>query len=412
MTSTVKPNRIRLIVATCLVAVVLFLQVGWFLKVFGSPDPMATAYRDWVQFHRTALRIVSGRIADIYPAQLAGGSSPESRDGFFFLYPPFVAWITLPLAPLSRLGAYVACAGAVVVGTLLGIVAILRSLGTGATQRITAALGTVASAPWNVAVILGHLSALLLLSPAMSLLAWSRRRPGLTGGALSLLLAKPNWGLPLLGLLVVGRRWRMLVGFLVGGALLVLVSLPLGPGLWGQWWRTMVAYRVVIAGATAPWKQATLLATIEWLAGRRASDPLVIAVWVLTCLPLAGATALAWLRHARDDGRFPRLLGVGLLAILVVNPYAYFYDAVMAIPIGIVLWTTPRSYGSPVLRRYAMAFSLVTWLWMYVQYFALTTVSPALAGLGLAAWLVAELGDLAGQREPMAGPVATAATGS
>ncbi|MCG6955101.1 MAG: DUF2029 domain-containing protein [Gemmatimonadetes bacterium] len=404
LTSTEKAKRVRLVVAACFLAVVLFVLVGWFLLVFGSPDPVATAYRDWIQFQRTAVRIASGRLTEIYPAQLVGGDSPESRDGFFFLYPPFVAWITLPLAPLSRLGAYVACAGAVAVGTLLGILVILRSLGTSTARRITTALGSVASAPWSGAVMLGHLSALLLLAPAAALLAWSRRRPAMTGGFLALLLAKPNWGLPLLGLLMVGRRWRMVVGFLAGGALLVLVSLPLGPGLWGEWWRTMVAYRVLIAGATAPWKQATLLATIESLVGRRATDPLVVGAWVLTCLPLVLATAFAWLRHAGDEGRFPRLLGVALLTILVVNPYAYFYDAVLAIPIGIVLWTSPGSYASPALRRWAMAATGVTWIWMYVQYFWLTTASPSLAGLGLAAWLVAELGDLVGQRKKQWAP--------
>jgi hypothetical protein len=404
MTATEKAKRVHLVMAACFLVVVLFVQVSLFLKIFGSPDPVATAWRDWVQFHRTALRIVSGRITEIYPAQLSGGDSPESRDGFFFLYPPFVAWITLPLAPLSRLGAFVACAGAVAVGTLLGIIAILRSLGTSTARGITTALGGVASAPWNGAVMLGHLSALLLLAPAAALLAWSRRRPGITGACLALLLAKPNWGLPLLGLLMVGRRWRMVAGFLAGGALLVLISLPLGPGLWGEWWHTMVAYRVVIAGATAPWKQATLLATIESLAGGRATDPLLVGAWVLTCLPLVVATAFAWLRHAGDEGRFPRLLGVALLTILVVNPYAYFYDAVLAIPIGLVLWTSPGSYASPVLRRWALVMSAVTWLWMYVQYFVLTTTSPSLAGLGLAAWLVAELGDLAGQREKQWAP--------
>jgi len=381
-----RARRLHAWIAAGLTAVVLFVQVGWLLNVFGSPDPAAAAYRDWIQFYRTGLRIVAGRASDIYVVRFTGGGRPELSDGFYFLYPPFVAWITIPLAFLSRLSAYLVCACAVAVGTALGMVTLLKVMGTRGVARVTGVLGGVASAPWNAAVILGHLSALLLLSPSLALFAWSRRRPVLAGGFLALLLAKPNWGFPTLGFLVAGRRWRMVVGFVAVGALLLLVSLPLGAGLWGEWWATMVGYRNVIADQTPPWKQATLLATIESVLGRSGSDPLVRASWALTSLPLLAGTALAWFRNAGDSERFPRLLGIALLA----------YDAVLVIPIGVVLWTSPDSYRSSDLRRWAMAVCVATWLWMYVQYFLLRDLSPSLAGFGLATWLVLELVDLAG----------------
>jgi hypothetical protein len=350
-------------------------------------------FRDWIQFHRTAERIVSGRAGDIYPVDFTGDGRPEFTDGFYFMYPPFAAWVTLPLAPLSRWGAYMACVLAVAVGTLLGTLGILQALRATALQRFFAVLGTVASAPWNAAVLLGHLSAWLLLSPSLALLAWARARPGLAGAALALLLAKPNWGLPVLFFLVCGRRWRMVGGFLVGAVALVLLSLPLGPGLWGDWIQTMLGYRALITDGTPPWKQATLFASLQSLTGRPGSDSWVVGAWVAISAPLMGATALAWFRRGNVERDFPKLLGLTLLATLVANPYAYFYDAILIVPNTLILWTQPQLYCRPRLRRLAMTVSGLTWLWMHLQFFVIREGAPSLVGVGLGVWLVLELVD-------------------
>jgi hypothetical protein len=96
-------------------------------------------------------------------------------------------------------------------------------------------------------------------------------------------------------------------------------------------------------------------------------------------------------------------VGVALLAILAANPYAYFYDAVLAFPAGILLWTNPSGWNSPRLRRWALGASLATYVWMLVQYLVLLGNGPSLAGLGLAAWLALELVDLAGAPPPARG---------
>jgi hypothetical protein len=385
---------IRLGAAAALAFIVLMIQAGWFTVILESPDPAEAALRDWIQFHRTAERIVSGRAADIYPVDFAGDGRPEFTDGFYFLYPPFAAWVTLPLAVLSRWAAYLACVLAVAAGTVLAAAGILRALRVVPLKRFFAVLGTVGSAPWNTAVLLGHLSGWLVLSPSLALLAWARQRPGLAGAALALLLAKPNWGLPLLFFLLCGRRWEMVGGFLLGGVVLVLISLPLGPGLWGDWIQTMLGYRALIADATPPWKQATLFASLQSLAGRSGSDPWLVGSWIVLSVPLMGAVAMAWFRRGSAEGDFPRLLGLALLATLVANPYAYFYDAMLVLPPALVLWTQPHRYRDPRLRRGAMTASLATWAWMHLQFFILREGAPSLVGLGLGVWLLLELADL------------------
>lgn len=391
----------RLAAAGVLVSIVLFLQSGWFMVLLEAPDPAEAAHRDWIQFHRTAERVVSGRSSEIYPVDFAGNGRPEFTDGFYFMYPPFAVWVTVPLAVLSRWGAYLACVLGVALGTLLATWGILRALRTAPLQGFFATLATMASAPWNTAVLLGHLSGWLLLSPSLAFLAWARQRPGLAGASLALLLAKPNWGLPLLVFLMFGRRWEVLGGFALGGIVLVLLSLPLGISLWGDWVQTMVGYRALIADATPPWKQATLFASFQSLAGRPGSDLWIVGTWIAFSILLMGAVVLVWFRQGHRNDAFPRLLGLALLATLVTNPYAYFYDALLAMPAALVLWTQPHRYRSMLLRRGAMAASLVTWVWMHLQFIILREGAPSLAGLGLAVWLLLDLADL---RDPLPAP--------
>lgn len=400
MTSTATPSQpgsrtLRgLIAVSLLTAVAVTLQFGWITVLVQSDDPAATAVRDWVQFPRTGKRIVEGRTDEIYVRDFTPDAREEFEDGFFFLYPPFAAWVTVPLAGLPPLTAYVACVLVVAGVTLASVVLLLLVLGRSTGQRVLGVLAALASAPWYIAVVLGHFSALLLTGPALALAAWQRNRPAVTGAALAVLLTKPNWGLPILGVLVVGRRWRMVGGFVLVGVLLIGVSLPLGPELWGDWIATMSGYRGYITDRTAPWKQATLFASLQSLLGLPGSNVRVYAPWLALSAVAAAALLLCWWRLGRERRWFPRLLGVTLLAVLMTTPYAHFYDALLLAPPAAVLWLSPSSYRSRRWRRLALGASVAVYVWMFVQYFVLQARAPSLTGMGLALWLTTEMVDL------------------
>jgi hypothetical protein len=162
-------------------------------------------------------------------------------------------------------------------------VAIVRVVAADTTASFFGVLGVVAVAPWNVAVVLGHLSG-LLLSPAIAL-----------------------------------------VGVVVAAVALCVVSLPLGPELWPAWARTMVGYRTFIADATPPLEAGDPLCApaIRHRArgiGPPGHGPLDRARGLADG---RGRLALvpAWpSRSGAVRPKLPRLIGVTLLAILVAGP--------------------------------------------------------------------------------------------
>lgn len=394
MPSTNDPWRRTVAISVAVMAVIVGLQAAWFLTVFEAPDPLAFAIRDWIQFHRTAERLAAGRISELYPGTLVVGGPDGAPDWFFFFYPPFAAYGTLPLALLSPLQAYLACAvtvGLVTIGATLAFSDVLRFTPR---SRLLSVAALVASAPWSAAIVTGHLSPCLLLSPALAFLAHRRGWTYLSGAALGLMMTKPNWGVPLLAMLLIGRQGRMVVGFLATTAVLVLSTAPLGGEVWRDWAATMASFKDVMEVRLPAWKQATLLSTLQSLTGRNVTDPVIRAVWVLAAGSLMVATGLAWWRLGRIAAHLPRLVSVGLLAILAANPYAFFYDALLVVPAALFLFAAiPR--GTPVgPRRLARLVFFAAFGWSWIQFFALREGVPSLLGILLTTWAALEVWSL------------------
>jgi hypothetical protein len=338
------PWRRTVAFAVAAMAIVVGLQVAWFLEFFEASDPLAFALRDWIAFHHTAERLFAGAIGDVYPDTLRVGGPGGTPDWFFFfLYPPFVAYGTLPLALLSPIQAYLASAVGGGVLTAGATVALAYALGLTPLSRFLAMAALVASAPWSAAVVVGHLGPALLVPPALAILAHRRGRTFLAGAALGLMISKPNWGPPLLVMLVMGRQTRMVAGFVAATAVLILSTVPLGLELWADWAKTMGSFREVMQDRLPPWKQATLLSTLQSLTGRTVTDPLIRSIWVLGAGSLMAGMGWLWGRLGTTKEFFPRLLGIGLLAILAAKPYAFFFDALLVVPAALLLFAPSES---------------------------------------------------------------------
>lgn len=144
-----------------------------------------------------------------------------------YAHAPFEALIFRPFARLPFKSALVAWQAVSVVFICVGFTLVWLS-GQSLPRSLLplALLLAISSQPVSVSLILkGQVSGLVFLWIALAI--WFQRRGWeyRSGVALSLCLAKPTLLILLLPMLGVGRRWRMLLGFLCGAAFAGVVSL-------------------------------------------------------------------------------------------------------------------------------------------------------------------------------------------
>jgi hypothetical protein len=243
----------------------------------------------------------------------------------YFAYPPPVAGAYSLLALLGYVPAYVLhtlIMGAALVAAFLVIRPMLP-----ATRPEGPVIAAVAATflPAFMAVTLGQNSAIVVLLVAAS---WRLARDGrdeLAGLALGLLLFKPQYAVPLIGLYLVRGRWR-----LVGTSGLVAVGwwlagvLMLGTSWVGDWVSQVGDFNTLdaeINGANA----ISWLGMAEHVLGVSSTPALLVG----GTLALATATWLVvvWRRSADDQLALP--MAAASVGVLLISPHAMFYDATL-----------------------------------------------------------------------------------
>jgi hypothetical protein len=183
------------------------------------------------------------------------------------------------------------------------------------------------------AAIVGQNAPFGLLLTMLSLAGFKKNVPLLTALPAGLLLYKPMYAVPLIGVMVVRRAWRECS--IVGACALVwyVFSAIAAGGDWSwpqAWARLIVRYAGGDLAFNAP---LTISATGTLL---RASVP--VALVVLAVLAVAAAGCIAIARSEPVEA----VAGATLLA-LAWSPHAWAYDAALALPM--------IAYASAVLRH-------------------------------------------------------------
>jgi hypothetical protein len=290
----------------------------------------------------------------------------------FFAYPPGTAWWFAPISILPiGLGFVV---NGLVMLALAAWAGIVLGRTMGLDERI-AALATLAFAPVTASVVLGQNGPLGLLLAAIAIAGLVTDQRIATGIAIGLLLYKPTYAAPLLGLLVLRRRWTEL-----GVAVLVAAG----------WY----AVSVVAAEDWAwpgPWLDGLRGYLADDFAGN--ADKAVSLPGLIARLPvpgwvpiLAGAALVA--------SAIPRLLRAPMLEASVavcllgvaVSPHAWGYDAALAVPFLLWLVSGRGPWSLTTRRRVFVAVYLLGFTWLVSRQTVVSGV--ALVVLGLAAlWL-------------------------
>jgi hypothetical protein len=281
----------------------------------------AFGYHDWPAFWSAGATAGTADLVDAgrHLAWQRDHGLPEA----FFAYPAGTAWLYAPFASVSLAVSFaVHAALALALIVLAGVVA-APIFGL---PRAPAVLGLLAFAPVTASLVLGQNGALGLALAMVATAGLVRGQVVPAGLAIGLLLFKPTYAAPLVGLLVLRRRWSELA---------IVVATAVG------WY----AVGVVAAGGDLTWPSAWWQGLAGYLdadfagnADKAVSLPgLVARLPVPPILPIVVAAAVVL-------ASLPRLVRAPMLEASVAaclvgvaaSPHAWAYDAALAAPF--VLW--------------------------------------------------------------------------
>lgn len=362
----VAPGRLRLW-ALALVGIGLAPVVGAF----------AFDYHDWPAFWSAGATAGTADLVDSarhHAWQLAHGLPAA-----FFAYAPGSAWLWWPFSLVPLPLGFVAhgllvMAAAVVAGWVAGP---LYGL-----DRRAAVLATLAWAPVTASVVLGQNAPLGLLLAVVAIAGLVRGRALVAGVAVGLLLYKPTFAAPLIGLLILRRRWTELAIVALCGVGWYLAGVAAAAGDWAwpiAWLDGLRGYVDADFAGNAD-KSVSLPGLIARVPG--------VPGW----LPLLGGAAVVAVA-------IPRLVRASMLeaasaACLVgvaVSPHAWGYDAALVVPF--ILWMV-GPLGSVLLAepwrtRAIVGAYVVAPLWLVSRQTIVSAVALIVLGF-TALWLIGD----------------------
>ena len=292
----------------------------------------------------------------------------------FFAYPAGSAWLYAPFALLSLAASFV-IHGALMLGAV--VAAGWISARTFGLDRRTAILALLAFAPVTASVVIGQNGPLGLVLGMVAIVGLVSGRAVPAGLAIGLLLYKPTYALPLIGLLVLRRRWTELAIVAAVGALWFVAGVAAAGGDWAwpvPWWNGVGAYlESDFAG------NADKAVSIPGLLAR-GDLPSIVPVVV------GGLIVLAALPRLIRAPMLEAAVAASLIGV-VVSVHAWGYDAAMAVPFVLWLVAGNGALHEPFRTRFLVAAYVVSLSWLISRQTVVSGVALVVIAL-VAVWFV------------------------
>ncbi len=317
------------------------------------------AFWDWPTFATAAAHVGTPDLLRPKPLQNA------------FVYLPGAAWALAPLRNVPNAVGFGINAVLMLGAAVASAVAARRIYALSLPFCLAAIL---AWAPTTYALVIGQNSPFGLLLVLLSLLGFTRGAPLLTAVPLALLLYKPTYAIPLIGLLALRRRWRELLVVAAGAACWYLASVAATGGDWA-WPMTLAGLERAFFALDFVHNRVKAIGLTTLLIAARVPGAVVAAAGALV---VAAGIPLLIRAPGREAYAAACLLG------LVVSPHAWSYDAVLALPMVFVAVTSVREPERTwlVCSAYALAPTLIV-----AHDIGFTPLAIVVIG-AFAAWLV------------------------
>lgn len=353
----------------------------------GSDTASGRVGGDFPAFYGAGSIVAAGDVDRLYDPTVQAAAQTDllgDEDGFImYPYAPHVAAAYAPLSELPYRSAYVLHT-ALMVAALIGALWLLRPMVPIVGRWFGAVVAaTLTAYPVFVGVMGGQNTALSLLLIASAWRAWHEDRDDLAGVALALLLFRPQYALPLLGLALLDRRWRTVaVGSLgtmaVWGANAALV----GAG-WITTWYDGVR---PLLEADAEINAANEIAPIGVLVAIFGETFFAVAIGGLISAGIVLGLMGLWQRRLVD---LTSRMAITTATLTLLGPHAIYYDSALLVFAVLVLLDRNRLGALGVAAVWAAGLIHLTK--------SIVDVSPlivvVLAVAGLTAWRLARTGQ-------------------
>jgi hypothetical protein len=248
----------------------------------------------------------------------------------FFPYPPGVAWLFVPFAlfPLAT-GFWLSALAMVLLVAASGVLG-ARIFGL---DRRIGLVAAFAWAPCLASAALGQNAPLGLFLVLLTIEGLRRDDGWLAGLGAGLLLYKPTLALPVLGLLLLRRRWMALAvaGGVAAGWYLAGVAAAAGDWSWpGHWWAGLGDYYSTDTAGNA----GKAMSLPGLLGGHGVPAPVALALGAI----VAAAAVPRLLRAPITEA------GAGACLVgLAVSPHSLNYEAALLLPA--LMWSVGSTSG-------------------------------------------------------------------
>jgi len=327
-----------------------------------------------VLFSGKGPKILSGRIGGDFPAFYSAGRIvttvgfnelydldqqikwqkdlfPDRKSYLPFSYPPFVALAYAPMSLLPYRMAYLFNLFVFISAFFMAFVCLKRIIQGLDEYFLPVFTLSFTFYPFLKSNLGGQNTALTLMLFALIWRFASENRQYLAGISLGLLLYKPQFGIPLIGLFVLSGRYRIAISSIVAGSLVITISLFFtGIQPYKQWYNFINWFSTadaIVNGHNA----------VSWIgflnAVLGAENKMAFIIGAVCCLITVSIISYIWtIGGTKSD--FNAQMGLAAVSIILISPHVMFYDA------GLIILT----YVVVISKIQSRKIELICFVWL------------------------------------------------
>jgi len=312
------------------------LASGFLIAVFSGNGASTLSGRlggDYPAFYSAGRIIAEGDWANLYNSRKQSAVQKEFFPGSsyqVFVNPPFWAAAYYPLSLINYRLSYTIHTLLMVTALLLAIWLISPVNGYIPKHYVLVICLTITYYPMFRAILGSQNTALSLLLIVLCWRAVTANREWLAGIALGLLLFKPQFALPLIGLHLLSGRWRVAMGSLPVAALLYGVGAYISGPFWISEWFKYANWAAQLDAVINADKAVCWLGFFQAILGQDNQSATIIG-WTMTIITSAFLAFTWFIGGHRCD--YKAQMGIATAALVLLSPHVMYYDT------GILIFT-------------------------------------------------------------------------